>query len=231
MIAHIIFSPLYIAEQCYDKIPINYKDTVMYVDPITRQTFEYATPIPCESNPQNIITLDPDTDQYYILTPKPIKNDPPLLFEPKQIQTAISPNTFTAQEAGIYSQTELKQFWNRVLFAKHSDNTLQLLGKAISYEFMSKQEFTADIHNSNRNPYKTLRIGLHDYMLNLAPFFTPDWFADAFISLFGYPAFILTQCGMIFSTILFLCNFYLTCFLVATNLLILNLFSKITSHF
>ena len=32
--------PLYKAEQCYDKIPVNYIDTVMYVDPITRQTFE-----------------------------------------------------------------------------------------------------------------------------------------------------------------------------------------------
>ena len=82
----------------------------MYVDPITRQTFEYANQIPCENNPQNVISLDPDTDQYYVLTPQPIKKDPPLLFEPTQIQTAISPNTFTAQEAGIYSQKELKHF-------------------------------------------------------------------------------------------------------------------------
>ena len=29
-------SPLYIAEHCYDKIPVSYLDTVMYVDPITR---------------------------------------------------------------------------------------------------------------------------------------------------------------------------------------------------
>ena len=47
-------SPLYIAEQCYDKIPGNYLDTVMYVDPITHQTFEYANQISCENNPQNV---------------------------------------------------------------------------------------------------------------------------------------------------------------------------------
>ena len=41
-------SPLYIAEKCYDKSPNNYLDTVKYVDPITRQTFDYATPTPCE---------------------------------------------------------------------------------------------------------------------------------------------------------------------------------------
>ena len=193
-------SPLYIADQCYDKIPVNYLDTVMYVDPITRQTFEYANQIPCENNPQNVISLDPDPDQYYVLTPQPIKKDPPLLFEPTQIQTAISPNTFTAQDAGIYSQKELKHFWNRVLFTKHSDNTLQLLGKAISYEFMNQQSD----NSFPSNPYRSLRIGLHDYMLNLTPFFSPDWFTDAFIKVFGYPCCILTQCGIYVSTALFL---------------------------
>ena len=33
----------------------------MCVDPITRQTYDYATPIPCDKNPRNIFELDPDT--------------------------------------------------------------------------------------------------------------------------------------------------------------------------
>ena len=138
----------------------------MYVDPITRQTFNYAKQIPCENISQTVIALDPDTDQYYVLTPQHIKKDHPLLFEPTQIETVLSPNTFTDQDAGIYSQKELKHFWNPVLFTKHSHNTLQHLGKATSYEFMSKQvsEFLPN------NPYKSIRIGLHDYMLNLTPF-------------------------------------------------------------
>ena len=44
MIVLITFSPLYIAEQGYNKIPVN------YLDFITRQTFEYANQIPCENN-------------------------------------------------------------------------------------------------------------------------------------------------------------------------------------
>ena len=104
------------------------------------------------------IFLDPHTAQYHILTPQPIEKDPPKSFEPTQVQTAISPNTFAPQGASIYSQKELKHFWNHVLFTKHSDNTLQLLGKAIIYEFMSKQssEFFSN------NPYKSLRTGLRD---------------------------------------------------------------------
>ena len=56
-------SPLYKAEdKCFDRIPIHYRETIMYVDSITRQTFIYATPIKCGNNPQNNIELDPDTD-------------------------------------------------------------------------------------------------------------------------------------------------------------------------
>ena len=40
-------SPLYKADKCFDRIPIHYRETIMYVDPITRQTFNYATPIEC----------------------------------------------------------------------------------------------------------------------------------------------------------------------------------------
>ena len=70
--------------------------------------------------------------------------------------------------------------------------TILLLGKAISYEFMNKQssEFLS------YNPYRFLRICLYDYMLNLPPFFSPDWFTDAFNKPIGYPCYILTQCGI-----------------------------------
>ena len=195
------FAPLYIAEKCYDKIPNNYLDTVKYVDLITRQTFDYATPIPWENNPKNIIALDPDTDQYYILTPKSIKRDPLFLFESRRFQTAISPNTFTAQDAGIYSKQALKHFWDRILFAKH--NTLQLLGKAIIYEFKSQTD-TLPFNPKLHNLYNTLRIGLSDYILNIAPFLDTGWFKSMFIQTFSYPEYILTQCGSYFSTALFL---------------------------
>ena len=68
-------SPLYKADKCFDIIPIHYRETIMYVDPITRQTFNYATPIECGNNPQNIIELDPDSNDgdFYVLTPEPLK--------------------------------------------------------------------------------------------------------------------------------------------------------------
>ena len=57
---------------------------------------------------------------------------------------------------------------------------------------------------SGHNPYNHLRIGGHDHLLNLLPLFNPDWFSQAFINFFGYPCYVLTQCGIYFSTILFI---------------------------
>ena len=100
----------------------------MNVDPITRQTYNCAAPIACDNNPRNIIELDTDSDDqdFYILLPEPIKRKPPLMFTPSQIKTTIRPNIFTAQGAGMFSNAELDQFWNRILISKHSDSTLQL---------------------------------------------------------------------------------------------------------
>ena len=83
------------------------------------------------------------------------------MFKPTQIRTTITPNTFTAQDAGIYSNAELDQFWNRVSFAKHSDTTLQLLGKSLSYDFITVHN--EQLSHRGSNPYNPLRIGLHDH--------------------------------------------------------------------
>ena len=218
-------SPLYKTGWCFDRIPVHFKDTFMYVDPIpiTRQTYDYATPITCDNNPRKIIELDPDSDDqtFYILGPELNKREPPLMFTPSQIKITIRPNTFTAQDAGIYSNAELDQFWNRILFSKHSDSSLQLLGKALSYSFISSNtpNYDADSPRNSGNPYNTLRIRLHDELLNLTPLFTPTWFSDAFIELFGYPCYILTQCGIYFS------KFF---FVQATLTLIIKLYKTIS---
>ena len=177
-------SPLYKADRCFDRIPI--QDTLMYVDPIIIQTYDYATPITCNNNPRNIIELDPDSDDqdFYILEPERIKRKPPLMFTPSQIKTTKRPNTFTAQDAGIHSNAEFDQFWNRILFSKHSDSTLQLLGKALSYSFISSNTPDYDPNSPHDNPYNSLRIALHDKLINLTPLFTPIWFSDSFIALF-----------------------------------------------
>ena len=38
-------SPSYKADRCFDRIPLHYKDSLMYVDLHTRRRNDYATPI------------------------------------------------------------------------------------------------------------------------------------------------------------------------------------------
>ena len=108
------------------------------------------------------------------------------MFTSSQIKTTKHPNTFTAQDAGIYSNAEL-EFWNRFLFYKHSDSTLQLSGKALSYSFIPSITPNYDAISPHENPYNTLRMGLHDKHINLTNLFAPTWFSDAIIALFGFP--------------------------------------------
>ena len=91
-------SPLYKADRCFDRIPLYFKDTLMYVDLVTRQTYDYATPFACDINPRNNIERDPDADDqnFYILGSEPNKGKPPHIFTPSQIKTTLRPNTFTA---------------------------------------------------------------------------------------------------------------------------------------
>ena len=77
-----------------------------------------------------MIALNSDNDGHYVLTPKPVLQVTPMLFEPEEVQSAISPNAFIAQRYGIpsTSSADLGTFWSRVLFTKQSDTTLKLLG-------------------------------------------------------------------------------------------------------
>ena len=43
-------SPLYEADKCFNHVPIYYQDAIMYIHPNTRLTFNYATPMSCDTN-------------------------------------------------------------------------------------------------------------------------------------------------------------------------------------
>ena len=72
---------------------------------------------------------------------------------------------------------------------KQSGTTLQVLGKTLSYSVISTDTHNYDANAAVPNPSKTFRNILHYKGLNLTPLFTPTWFSDAFIALFGYPSY------------------------------------------
>ena len=85
-----VLSSLHEADKKFTRIPIYYQDTVMCIAPITKKIFNYGTPLTCDNIPQNVVALDLDFDEQYVLTPKLVLRDTPLLFEPKQTPSAKS---------------------------------------------------------------------------------------------------------------------------------------------
>ena len=53
-------------ERCFDKIPIDYQDTIYHVDSIGRQTYSFAKEIRCDGNPATIIHLVSDRIEYFL---------------------------------------------------------------------------------------------------------------------------------------------------------------------
>ena len=73
----------------------------MYIDPVIRQTFNFATTIFWDYNPQNVIPVGFENDAHFVHIPKLVLRANPTLFELKQIRSATSPKTSTAQDVGI----------------------------------------------------------------------------------------------------------------------------------
>ena len=67
-------SSLYVFEdkRCYKRIPIFYKNKVLFVDTLCRRTYFWDTAVPCGSkNSHNVVQMNPDEDKNYLLTPYP----------------------------------------------------------------------------------------------------------------------------------------------------------------
>ena len=116
-------SPLYVPQtrECYDKIPILYKNRVQYVHQLTRQTYLWAKKVPCShSNFDQLISIDTEGASRYRLTPYPVKVGTILnTISPEEI---VLDNMFSKAsliESGIYSKEQLVQERKRDLLHEY----------------------------------------------------------------------------------------------------------------
>ena len=57
-----LLSPLRVLDKFYDRIPIIFERTFKFLDPITRQTHDFASEKPCSGDYTNVFQLDLDND-------------------------------------------------------------------------------------------------------------------------------------------------------------------------
>ena len=63
-------SPPYVMNQCFDKIPIIYKNAIFFVDPITRQIYPGAQVQNCSDRTENLFHFDiEDENSWFAITP------------------------------------------------------------------------------------------------------------------------------------------------------------------
>ena len=149
----------------------------MLKDLITRQTIHYAIPLSFSNIPQGIVASDPYNDEKHFSTPKPESGATPTVFEPTESKFAIVPNTFAAQDAQEYSNTEHNTLWKRKLFTKKFIKTLKIIKTDLTYDFLALCDQFPD-HPNLRNSsirYNTsnlVRISLQHRILNVSPLWT-----------------------------------------------------------
>ena len=93
-------------EICFDNIPIHHQDTIYYVNPISHQTYSFATEFTCDGNPTNIIGIDLGGNEYYLLTPTPLKR-PSCPFYFFNSSRYYSTKHSSAHTAGLYSGKQI----------------------------------------------------------------------------------------------------------------------------
>ena len=65
-----VLSPLKVLDKCYNRIPVLFERSTKFVDPITRQTYDFVSEIPCLEDYTKVFQLDLENDNsWYQLLP------------------------------------------------------------------------------------------------------------------------------------------------------------------
>ena len=163
--------------KCYDRIPISFERTTKFVDPIPRQTYDFASEIPCLGDHTNVLQLDLQNDSsWYQRLPDPMPLNKPLLFKPTELGHITQFLTFDTRRDGMYTAKQMKNFWDKIIHASASDTVLKKLTRTILTQGNTVQ--ISDPGNLER------LLSLDDRLL-MDHLLTPSFFVDKFKETFG----------------------------------------------
>ena len=144
--------------QCYNGIPIMYKENIRFVDPFTRQTFQSADLQDCSDNHFNLFQLDADDDKSWIvLTPQITRITGPYLFKPNEIVQQIKHSLASSLGALIYTYAQMQKFWNMI-----SDNSeMKCILQKVSKSFENAQKY---LYSDSYSPLGSSQTIYSDYL-------------------------------------------------------------------
>ena len=181
-------------DKCYDRIPILFERSTKIVDPITRQTYDFASEIPCLGDYISVFQLDVENDNSrYQLLPDTMPFNKPLLFKPTELGHITQFPTFDTRRAGMYTPKQMKNFWDNIIRASASDTVLKKLTGTILTQGNTVR--ISDPGNLER------LLSLDDRLL-MDHFMTPSFFVDKFKETFGLLGYYIQCLGNFFACFL-----------------------------
>ena len=181
-------SPPHVMNQCYDKIPMFNKNAIIFVEPITRQTYPDAQVQNCSNRIKNFFQFDmEDGNSWFTITPTLEHRKRPAVFGPKDV-TPVSRKAFGgAGDAEIYTRAQLFEFWDIILISAASRKALQRFSREVIVP-------NTAIHGPEQYSYYAPRTDFYvDNMIS------PSYFKNQFLDTFGSVAYVLEFCGIFFS--------------------------------
>ena len=218
-------SPLYVPQtrECYDKIPILYKNRVHYVHQLTRQTYLWAKKVPCShSNFDQLISIDTEGTARYRVTPYPVKVATILnTISPEEIVFDNMFSKVSLIESGIYSKKQLIQERKRDLlheYMRDREKPLQEATSATAQKLLELEHLgLLQTYKNYEQSLKWLRdLNIYRYNLqmeqpsvNWKEIFDGGWLKEQILTIFGWPWYVLEKMAAIYamiSMILFITN-------------------------
>ena len=186
-------SPAHVMNQCYDKIPIFYKNVIFFVEPISRQTYPDAPVQNCSDRIKNLFQFDmEDENSWFTITPTLEHRKRPPVFGPKDITPVYRRAFGEAGDVVIYTRAQLSEFSDKILISAASRKALQKFSRELVVP-------NAEIHGPEQNSYYAPRTDFYvDKMIS------PSYVKNQFMDTFGSVAYVLEFCGIYFSCFLFI---------------------------
>ena len=189
-----VLSPLRVLDKCYDLIPILFERTTKIVDPITLQTYDFASEIPCLGDYTIVFQLDLENgNSWYQLLRDPMPFSKPLLFKLTEVGHITQFSTFDTRRAGMHTPKQMKNFWDNIIHASASDTVLKKLTRTILTQGTTVR--ISDPGNLER------LLSLNDRLL-MEHLLTPSFFVDKFKETFGLLGYYIQCLGNFFACFL-----------------------------
>ena len=184
------YSPLQLMDACYYRIPIMYREKILFVDPITRHTFKSADQQDCSAKHLNVYQPDVDKDNSWIeLTLSITRVIGPDLSKAKEIQRQVRHSPASNHDASIYTYAQMLKFWSMITDHSQMKGILQ---KVSRFFLNARKQFYPD---SSRQYGSTQNIHI-DYLIS------PDFWRNEYTRIYRTIQYYLERCGIIFASFL-----------------------------